>query len=161
MRTLILAFTMAAVAFAAAPASAAGTVRIGTLVCHIDGGAGFIVASRKTLTCEFFNLTGRDEFYDGSITKIGIDAGLTAGSRLVWGVFAPASRRGGGLLEGRYFGLTAEATPVVGLGANILVGGFDQSVNLQPLSIQGQLGVNIAAGIAAMRLKAPRVVRKH
>ncbi|MEM6761500.1 MAG: DUF992 domain-containing protein, partial [Pseudomonadota bacterium] len=76
-------------AVSATPASSA-TVRIGTLVCDVDGGAGFILGSRKHLDCDFNHLTGTDEFYDGTITKLGIDAGLPSETRLIWAVFAPS-----------------------------------------------------------------------
>ena len=68
---------------------------------------------------------------------------------------------GDGALEGRYFGVTAQATPGVGIGANVLVGGFDRSIILQPLSLTGQLGANLAAGVAGLRLTAPVRVYKR
>jgi hypothetical protein len=166
LRSTMKAALAAAFALAALiPAPAEAGVRIGTLACDIAGGAGLIIASRKELVCEFDGLGGvRDEEYVGSITKVGIDVGGTAAARLLWAVFAPTSRVGPGVLEGRYYGVSAEATPGVGIGANVLIGGFDQSINLQPISIQGQLGANIAAGIAGLRLiSAPQapIVRKH
>lgn len=165
MGTFIKSFLAAAVLVAASVAPGhAGSVRVGTLVCDIEGGAGFVFGSRKALGCDFKNLFGPNEYYDGSITKVGIDAGLTGGTRLIWAVLAPTSAIDQTALEGRYYGVTAEASAAVGLGANVLIGGFDRSINLQPLSIQGQLGVNIAAGLAAMRLKSPPqppIVRKR
>lgn len=144
----------------AAPTEAA-TVKVGMLVCDIEAGAGFILGSRKALSCDFNPLRGAPELYDGAITKLGIDAGLTGGTRVIWAVFAPSSSIDSGALEGNYYGLTAEVTPAVGLGANILVGGFDQSINLQPISVQGQVGVNVAAGVARMRLNSEQpIVRK-
>ncbi len=137
------------------PAQASAGVRVGTLVCDIAGGAGYILASRKVLGCDFKRLGGPNEVYDGSITKVGVDVGITTGTRLIWAVFAPTTSIDSTALEGRYWGVTAEATPGVGIGANVLIGGFDRSINLQPISVQGQLGANLAAGVAQMRLVSP------
>lgn len=148
----------AAAVLPAAPSQAAWGVRVGFLVCDIAGGPGFILGSHKRLVCNFDGIRVADEVYDGSITKIGIDAGATGGSRVVWAVLAPSWKIGPGALEGYYGGVTAEATPGVGIGANVLIGGWQRSIILQPISVQGQVGANIAAGIAAMRLTAPTVV---
>ena len=142
-------------------AQAAATIRVGMLVCDIAGGPGFIIGSRKSLSCDFSRIGGPTEYYDGSILKLGVDAGLTDGTRLVWAVFAPSLQVTEGALEGGYYGVTAEATAVIGLGANVLIGGFDRSINLQPVSVQGQVGVNVAAGVAQLRLKSLPIVRKN
>jgi hypothetical protein len=41
---------------------------------------------------------------------------------------------------------------LAGLGANVLVGGSSQTVALQPLSVQGQIGLDIAAGVGSLDL---------
>lgn len=138
---------------AATTANAQSGVRIGTLTCRVDPGTGFIVGSRKTLHCRFNGNAMPNERYNGSITKIGIDIGRTGGGEIVWAVLAPSSDIGLGALEGRYYGVSAEATAGVGMGANVLVGGFDRAINLQPLSVSGQIGANVAAGISGMRLE--------
>lgn len=153
LRTLMAA-TFAAGTLAAAPAAhAEAGVKVGELKCHIDGGIGLIVGSRKSLECTFEGISGTSETYDGTVTKVGIDVGATEGAELVWGVFAPTSKLSPTALEGRYYGVSAEVTPGVGVGANVLVGGFDRSISLQPLSVQGQIGANIAAGVAEMHLE--------
>jgi hypothetical protein len=85
------------------------------------------------------------------MTIIGVDVGFTTGSAIVWGVFSDTSRFAG-MLTGTYAGLTAQATAVAGVGANALVGGSNHSVSLQPLSVQGQVGLNAAGGIGALEL---------
>ena len=135
-------------------------VRVGILTCDVAGGAGLILGSRKPLACYFNALGVPDEAYDGAITKIGLDAGITTGSKIVWAVFAPTTQLSPGALEGRYYGVCRPRRPGrLGLGANLLVGGFDRSINLQPLSVQGQAGANIAGGIGYMRLKSPPPVQ--
>jgi hypothetical protein len=146
------AVLLAVSSFVAAPAQAAG-VQIGTLTCHIEPGFGLVLGSSKDVNCEYKAAQGFEERYVGNITKIGVDIGYTRGGTMVWAVFAPSSDVAPGALEGRYGGLTAGATVGVGLGANVLVGGFDRSIALQPLSIEGNTGLNLAAGIGAMRLE--------
>src|SRR5262245_30519981 len=135
-----------------APAQAAG-VQIGTLTCHIDPGIGFVLGSSKGMACDYRAAQGFEEHYVGRVTKIGVDIGYTRGCTMVWAVFAPSSDVAPGAMEGRYGGVTAGASVGVGLGANVLLGGFDRSIALQPLSVEGNTGLNLAAGIGAMRLE--------
>ena len=138
--------------FLAAPAQAAG-VQIGTVTCHVQPGIGLVLGSSKGMDCDYRAAQGFAEHYVGSVTKIGVDIGWTRGGTMVWAVFAPSSDMAPGALEGRYGGVTAGATVGVGLGANVLLGGFDKSIALQPLSVEGNTGLNIAAGIGAMNLR--------
>jgi hypothetical protein len=150
-----LAVTAAAVAGAMAfamPASAAG-VKIGTLTCNVSSGWGFIFGSSKDLRCNFRPNNRQGEHYEGTVDKFGVDIGYTGGGVLVWGVIAPTSDVKRGALEGSYVGATASASVAVGAGANALIGGFDKSIALQPLSIEGNTGLNVAAGIGAIHLK--------
>ena len=139
------------------PASAqANRTKVGTLSCDISGGIGLIITSKKDLTCMFTpSQPGPREVYVGSITKFGLDLGATAGGEMVWAVYAPTTRKFGAL-AGNYGGATAEATVGAGLGANVLVGGSDRTVALQPVSVQGQAGLNVAAGVADLRLRPAR-----
>ena len=94
------------------------------------------------------------EHYVGTVSKFGVDIGYTEGGVLVWGVFAPSSDVRAGALQGDYAGATASATVGVGLGANVLIGGLDKSIALQPVSVEGNRGLNVAAGIGAISLKS-------
>jgi Protein of unknown function (DUF992) len=140
-------------ALAAAEAQAQARVEVGVLTCTVRGGTGFIVGSTKDLSCRF-NRPGRDEFYHGTISKFGIDIGTTKQSSLAWAVLAPTAQLPPGSLSGNYGGVSAEATIGVGVGANALIGGSSKNIILQPLSVQAQQGLNIAAGIAALSLRA-------
>lgn len=137
----------------ATPASA--LMKIGVLSCHIDGGTGMVIYSSKTLRCTFRTVSGRVEHYRGVISKFGLDIGETTGTSLVWNVFAAGGRHRGAL-AGTYAGATAEVTPGAGLGANVLIGGLRHGITLQPVSFQAQTGVNIAAGVAGLKLRAVR-----
>ena len=142
--------TATAILLATAASASAGGVKIGTLSCHIEGGPGFILGSSKDITCTYRG-GGRKERYAGKIRKLGIDIGFTSDTSVAWAVFAPGKTRRGAL-EGYYSGASAEATVVVGLGANVLIGGFKKTINLQPVSVQAQTGLNVAAGITGLSL---------
>lgn len=141
--------------FFAAATAHAQRVEVGVLHCNVAGGSGFFFGSSKRLWC-VFNRPGRDERYLGTISKFGIDVGTTTQSRIAWAVLAPAVDVRRGALDGNYGGVSGEATVGVGLGANALVGGSSRSFVLQPLSIQAQQGLNVAAGVAALRLRLAR-----
>jgi len=152
-RGLVAALGAAAVvAVATVPADAQPRrVQVGTLACSISAGVGLVVASQRNVSCNFQPDGGPPEAYTGTMTRIGVDVGFTSGGAMVWGVFADTNRYAG-MLTGTYAGATAEATVAAGLGANVLVGGSNHSVALQPLSVQGQVGLNVAAGVGALEL---------
>ncbi len=126
-------------------------VQVGSLACSISAGVGLVVASQRNVNCNFQPENGPPEVYTGTMTRVGVDVGFTTGGAMVWGVFADTNRYAG-MLSGTYAGATAEATAGAGLGANVLIGGSNRSVALQPLSVQGQVGLNVAAGIGALEL---------
>jgi hypothetical protein len=148
---LCAGLVMASQANAAATSGGAG-VNYGTLSCHVASGWGLIFGSSRSLKCAFSG-RGRVEDYDGNITRFGVDVGYTRSGVIVWSVFAPTGDLRPGALAGRYGGVSAGAAAGVGLGANALVGGSGNHVGLQPLSIQGKTGLNVAAGIAGLTLR--------
>ena len=156
-RTTLTAATAAALmALAAAPASAqAPGLEIGRLTCEVEGGAGFIFGSTKNLLCTFKHAGNAfpSEVYTGQIQKFGVDIGVTGKSVIAWGVVAAeGDLYAPGALAGTYGGAGASAAFAVGLGANVLVGGSKDSFALQPLSVSGETGVNVAAGITRITL---------
>jgi len=157
LSTLATTALIAAIASSApSMAQAPNRTQVGTLTCDVSGGIGLIITSRKSLSCSFAPADGGPrEIYVGSITKFGLDIGATTGGVMVWAVFAPSTRRFGAL-AGHYAGATAEATVGAGIGANALIGGSDRTVTLQPLSVQGQAGLNLAAGVASIDLQSAR-----
>lgn len=155
-KTLIASAAALAIgAFAlGAPANAAESgVKVGVLTCNVDSGWGFVFGSSKDIRCNYKPDAGASAHYTGTINKYGVDIGFTEGGVLVWTVFAPTSDVGPDALEGDYAGASASATVGVGLGANVLVGGLDKSIALQPVSIEGNTGLNIAAGVSGVTLK--------
>jgi hypothetical protein len=147
---LLPAFAVTAALLPFAATSAQAAIRTGTLTCDISGGVGYILASSKAVSCRFTDFSGNTEHYSGDVRKFGVDIGVTYAGRVVWAVFEPAIRQGS--LAGTYNGVSAEATAGIGLGANVLVGGGNGGVTLQPISVQGQTGLNVAAGIGSLNI---------
>ena len=128
-----------------------GGVNAGILTCQVASGWGFVFGSSRNLRCEF-SKPGYSEHYFGRIAKFGVDIGYLRGAVMVWSVIAPTARLAPGSLTGNYAGVTASATAGIGAGAHVLVGGFHRSMMLQPVSIEGNSGLNVAAGIASQNL---------
>lgn len=141
---------------AAATGGGGATVRAGYLSCHVESGWGYIFGSSRKVKCAFSmsgTSQGYTEYYTGSITKFGADIGYMQSAVMLWTVLAPTTNLGAGSLAGQYAGATASVAAGIGAGANVLVGGFKHSIALQPVSIEGQTGLNVAAGLAALNLK--------
>ena len=158
MRRVLLGLGALALGFVTAIGGAAAQDRIkaGTLACDVSGGLGMIIGSQKGVQCMFNpDQPGPPEGYVGTISKFGLDIGATSAGQMVWAVWAPSSY-GPGVLAGVYTGATAEATVAIGIGGNALIGGSNRTVALQPLSITGQTGLNLAAGVASLELRSMR-----
>ena len=152
----ILSIILAAFALTAAIASPAysQSIRTGGLTCDTGPRVGLVVGSRQNLRCVFrSNTSGQEYVYTGRIGRVGLDVGVTAGGRLFWAVFAPTSRVRRSTLVGTYVGASGNAALGVGLGANVLIGGSNRTISLQPLSVEGQLGVALALGVSRLTLR--------
>jgi hypothetical protein len=148
--------TVAGVA-AASPSFAADTqdtsgVKVGVLECTAAGGWGLILGSSRAVDCTFQPTADRTERYTGTLNKIGMDIGYKGRGEMVWTVIAPTASMAPGALAGNYGGLTAGATAGVGVAAHAMTGGSDKHVALQPLSVEGNTGLNASAGIAGLNL---------
>jgi hypothetical protein len=150
---MMSAAVLGALALATPAQAAKHGVKVGELTCSVASGWGFVFGSSKDLRCVFRQSNRHAMHYSGSIAKFGVDIGYTEGGVLVWEVVAPTSDVRPGALEGDYVGVSASATAGVGVGANVLVGGFDKSFSLQPLSVSGNRGLNVAAGVGSITLK--------
>ncbi len=146
-----IAASILALGLIALPAQANTGVKLGMLVCDVSGSVGLILGGSEAASCSFQGPNGT-EIYKGRITQVGLDIGVTSGAIMSWAVFSPG-QVGRGALAGTYAGATAAASFAVGLGANVLVGGSQNSIALQPVSVQGSAGVNIAAGLASFQLE--------
>jgi hypothetical protein len=152
MTKILLAGAALAGALALAGEASADGVKVGTLSCHEASGFGFIFGSSRSVRCVYQGSSGRVERYSGNISKFGVDIGYQGSAVILWTVVAPHSGMPAGALAGSYGGVTGSAAVGVGAGANVLIGGFDRSFSLQPVSIQGNTGLNVAAGIGGLTL---------
>src|ERR1700729_4193240 len=148
-----LGVAAALTAFAASAAFAQDSVKVGTLTCDVSAGIGMLISQQQTKTFSSDPASGGPpDNYTGRIDKFGLALGAVQQGSMVWGVLAPATGFPHGALAGTYGGVGAEATAGAGLGANLLVGGTGRSFSLQPVSVQGQAGLNFAAGVTTLTL---------
>jgi hypothetical protein len=156
MRRLRVFALAAALVAAAGTASPQSRIQAGVLECLGLGTTGFIIGSVHDLECVFRSDYGVVARYHGVVRKFGLDLGYTEHSGLTWAVFAPTRQIGPGDLAGYYVGVSAGASVGLGLGANALIGGSNNSFGLQPLSVEGQSGINLAIGVADLELRFGR-----
>jgi hypothetical protein len=154
IKSMLLASTLVATLCAALPAAAqVDVVKAGALSCDVSAGIGLILMQKQTMTCAFKPANGGPaDLYTGRIDEFGVAIGEVAAGHLIWGVLAPATGVPRGALAGTYAGVGAEATAGAGLGANVLVGGSGRAFSLQPVSVEGQVGVTIAGGVTTVTL---------
>ncbi|MGB6445804.1 MAG: DUF992 domain-containing protein [Xanthobacteraceae bacterium] len=138
-----------------ARAQPAGGTKVGVLTCKSSASLGLIIGSRQGVRCSFSpDSGGRPENYVGHIGRLGLDLGVRGGGVMVWTVVAPTNGWQHGALAGNYVGASADASLGLGAGAKVLVGGSHRSIALQPLSVSGQVGVNLALGVAGLTLRS-------
>jgi hypothetical protein len=157
-RSLSLLTMIALVVIFSSPAVAQGQqpwTQVGSLVCKVDPNVGFIFVGHQPMQCTYTPslAPAPPEYYDGAINTVGIDVGVSAGSVLAWGVFAPTTGLPQGALSGEYVGASGDVGFVVGGGANVLMGGSGRTVALQPLSLQGSLAFNVVLGVSSLKLR--------
>src|SRR5438067_11469030 len=156
-RTIVLAaFAALASSIGGANAQQVQRVQVGVLECRGGASIGFVIGSVTNLGCVLRADGMPEDRYVATIRKVGLDLGITQETALAWGVFAPVARLGPGDLSGDYVGAQGSASVGVGLGGNVLVGGSANSIALQPLSVQGQVGLNVAAGLESLELRPGR-----
>jgi hypothetical protein len=153
MRLTTFVLAAAALAGSIASAQAVPAVRAGILECRGGQNVGFVVGSVASLECVFQSPGHRPEPYIATLHRLGLDLGVTAQTQFTWAVTAPTNRLGYGELAGTYGGVGANASVGIGGGGNFLVGGPSNAYALQPISVQGQTGLNVAAGIANIELE--------
>ena len=134
-------------------ASAQSGVTAGFLKCNVAGNLSFIFGSSRGISCIYDAGAGMPiDYYRGTINKYGLDIGYQMNGVMIWGVVAPGGYVGPGALAGEYGGVTAAVALGLGVGANVLIGGSRNNIALQPLSVEGMQGLNIAGGIGVLTL---------
>jgi hypothetical protein len=148
---MVIAFLFA---FQTSPVVAQTRSKLGGLSCTLAPSVGLIIGSRQRMDCRFHpNRGGRVEQYTGTVTRFGLDLGFTAGGQMIWNVLARTKGVPRGALAGTYVGASGDIALGLGVGANALVGGSNRAIVLQPLSVSGQAGINLALGVAGLELR--------
>jgi hypothetical protein len=156
-RLFMLAGAAAMLVASFGPASAQQPmVQVGVLECRGGASIGFILGSVTNLGCVLRVSGFPEDRYVATIRKVGVDLGITEETALAWAVYSPVARFGPGDLSGDYAGAQGSASVGIGAGGNVLVGGSNNSISLQPLSLQGQVGLNLAAGLESLELRPGR-----
>src|SRR5215475_8240549 len=158
VRNYLLLATLALGAMFAEQATAQSWTQVGTLSCRVDPNIGFIIVGHQPMQCVYNQAAGAvpqmpPQSYDGAINTLGLAIGVSTGSVLGWAVFAPTSGVPAGALAGEYVGVTADVGFGLGAGANVLLGGSNRTIALQPLSLQGSTAVNVVAGVSSLKLR--------
>ena len=153
MRAFVLAVIAVAFAASSAPSAAQSNNQVGTLVCNYGGNVGKIFGSRQTMACVFHKRNGDTESYSATFGRVGLDIGVTGPGRMGWTVLTKTTGVAPRALAGNYVGATGEASFGLGGGANVLVGGSNRTITLQPLSLDVQTGLNVAVGAARLALR--------
>lgn len=155
-RRIALLLAALAPALAAPPAradDATARIELGLLSCELTDRTNLIVVSESRFDCVFDRNDAPDEAYVATATAVGLDLSIKDSESLRWAVLAPTEAKDrAGILEGDYGGVAASVAVAVGVGAKVLLGGFDKSIALQPLSVSGQEGVGASLGIEGMTL---------
>ena len=155
-RTIVLPALAGAALALAAVGPADASVKVGVLHCTVSPSIGFLIGGHQKLRCHFTPQEPGQPAgeYAGAINTVGLDIGVTAGGVLAWAVFAPTTGSFAGALAGLYFGASADVAVGLGLGANILIGGSERTIALQPISVEGEVAMDVTLGMSGMELRA-------
>ena len=146
-----LVATLAMPAAAQAPQS---WTQVGALSCQVDPNVGFIIVGSQSMRCLFTPNTSQErEAYAGALNTVGLNVGISAGGVLGWAVFAPTAGLPHGALAGEYVGVSGDVGIGLGAGVNVLLGGSNRTVALQPISLQGSIALNVVAGVSSLKLR--------
>jgi hypothetical protein len=132
-------------------------VQAGMLKCRLNPSIGFVIFGHQSMECSFQPVSGQAQAYEGAINTVGLDLGFSEGGVLAWGVFGPANGMPYGALAGEYVGASGDVGFGPGVGANVLIGGSNRGVALQPVSLEGSAAVNVVAGLSQLKLRPARL----
>ena len=150
---LLAMLSIGALCIAPALAQPQSWAQAGMLRCNLNPSIGFVIFGHQSMECKFQPVSGPVQAYDGAMNTVGLDLGISGGGRFAWAVFGSASGIPNGALAGEYVGASGDIGLGVGVGANVLVGGSNRSVALQPVSLEGSMAVNAVAGLSQLKLR--------
>jgi hypothetical protein len=154
--SILAALALIASLAASANAQAPGPwTQAGMLSCKLSPSIGFIIAGHQPMECRFSpNDASPPQAYEGALNMVGLNIGITAGGVLGWAVLAPTAGIPAGALAGEYVGASGDIGFIVGVGANVLIGGSGRTVALQPVSLEGSVSTNVALGVSSLKLRS-------
>jgi predicted MFS family arabinose efflux permease len=154
-RLLLVPFALVAtLAMPAAAQAPQSWTQVGALSCQVDPNVGFIIVGSQSMRCLFTPNTSQErEAYAGALNTVGLNVGISAGGVLGWAVFAPTAGLPHGALAGEYVGVSGDVGIGLGAGANVLLGGSNRTVALQPISLKGSIASNVVAGVSSLKLR--------
>jgi len=156
-RLLLVPFALVAtLAMPAAAQAPRSWTQVGGLSCQVDPNVGFIIVGHQSMRCLFTpnaSIPIPQEAYAGALNTVGLNVGFSAGGVLGWAVFAPTTGLPLGALAGEYVGVSGDVGIGLGAGANVLLGGSNRTIALQPLSLQGSIALNVVAGVSSLKLR--------
>src|SRR5262245_34749527 len=154
VRNLLAILAVSIFAVPALAQSGKPWTQVGMLNCKLNPSIGFIIVGHQSMECRYApGAGGPSQAYDGALNTVGVSLGVTAGGVLSWAVLAPTDGIAAGALAGDYVGASADAAFIAGVGANLLIGGSNRTVALQPVSVQGSVGASVNAGVSALKLR--------
>ncbi len=154
VRNLLATLVLAIVVAPASAQSGKPWTQVGMLTCKLNPSIGFIIAGHQSMECRYVpGAGGSAQAYQGALNMVGINIGISAGGILNWAVLAPTDGIPAGALAGEYVGASADAGFIVGVGTNVLIGGSNRTLALQPISVEGSVAANVALGVSALKLR--------
>jgi hypothetical protein len=153
---LIIAFAIAGLApfGTRAQTPAQNWTQTGVLRCKLNPSIGFVIFGHQSMECRFVpSYPGAPQIYDGALNTVGIDVGVIGTGGLAWAVLAPTSGVAAGALAGEYVGASGDVALGAGVGANVLIGGSQRSIALQPVSVEGSVAMDVTLGLSALQLR--------
>jgi uncharacterized protein DUF992 len=145
----------ALVAFVVPTAVQAQTwAQTGMLSCKLNPSVGFVIFGHQSMECRFAPSPPLPpQIYEGALNTIGIDIGVVGTGGLAWAVLSPTAGVPAGALAGTYVGASGDVALGAGVGANVLIGGSNRSIALQPLSVEGSVAMDVTLGLSALQLR--------
>jgi hypothetical protein len=128
---------------------------VGMLTCQMAPSLSVVAGSVQSMRCHFIPDEGHpQQAYVGEMNIVGPEVGIATGGVLAWDVLASTGGPSAAALTGVYVGGCGEIPMGVGVGANVLFGGPNRTIALQPLLLEGEVEVAPAAGLPSLKLAA-------
>ena len=134
-----------------APRIASADVELGVLSCKSVVGSrlNLVIRSTVDVKCEMKYSGGEVERYKGETgIALGLDLSFKDNEEIAFTVISASEVKVGSYpVTGKYIGAKATVSAGIGLGAAALIGGSNDNFGLNPLALETNQGVGVAADI--------------